>query len=166
MKSRYALAFALALASTIPGCTQVPPNPTSYTCPAVTAANYTPLGAASASLVQTDAPPPGASCYTAQSENNTFTPSLVSLPQTPPPPVTVASGQKVTITLTAPASGVVPTGYVVSRAPAIAVTILAPPIGQQVAQNAVPLAGEVAGNLFSGLLLSDLLRAPTIKVSR
>lgn len=111
------------------GCAhgQVPPNPTAYSCPSVTASNYTPLGAA-AGAVQTDSPAAGTYCYTAQSVNNTFSPPLQSAASAPTTPQTITAGQTVTLTVVPATGGVTPTGYIVSRAPAIAVTILAPSV--------------------------------------
>lgn len=139
------LAFALLIVTAAIGCksgAQVPPNPTAFSCPSVTGTNYTALGPASPNLTQSDTPAAGTYCYTGQSVSSAFTPPLQSTAAAPTAPQTVSSGQTVTLSITPPATGVAPTGYIVSRAPATAVTILAPAIGGQATAHAEVISGN------------------------
>lgn len=127
MKKILAAVFSMAFLAAA-GChAQVPANPTVYLCPATTGTAYTPLNQSSpvTALTYTDATPPtGQYCYVVQSVITAT--GQVSVPSNTAGPLDVPSGKSVLLTWTAPASGPSPTGYVVSRAPAIASTLGAP----------------------------------------
>lgn len=130
------LAIAIAFLALAVGCSgQVPPNPTSYSCPSSSGTAYTPLNQSSptTSLTYTDSKPSAAVyCYIAQSVAG----SQVSVPSNTAGPFTVATGQSVQLSWTAPTTGTVPTGYVLSRAPAVSSTINPPALGSgSVAEN-------------------------------
>lgn len=129
---------AMILAAGVIGCAhgQVPPNPTVYLCPATTGTAYTPLNQSSpvTTLSYTDATPPaGQQCYVAQSVAG----SQVSVPSNTAGPLNVTTGKIVLISWTAPATGPAPTGYVISRATAIASTLGAPTLGTATEAKAV-----------------------------
>lgn len=113
----------------VAGCHgQIPPNPTAYTCPASSGTIYTPLNQSTpaAGLTFTDSKPAaGVYCYIAQSTLGT----QVSNPSNTAGPLTLSGTNSTSLTWSAPGSGPVPSGYVISRAPAIASTILAPALG-------------------------------------
>jgi len=127
----------LALGGAPLGC-QVKPNPTSYSCQGI--ATYTPLNAtASPSLSVADTPSAGTYCYVVQAASTAFTPTLYSPASDPTTPFTVTGTQQIALTITPPTAGVTPTGYIVSRAAAISVTILAPAVsGTQSAMDTTP----------------------------
>jgi len=121
---RIALVSLFALVAA--GCRgQVPPNPTVFTCPSTSGTAYTPLNQSSQStgLAYTDSKPAANTyCYTVQSAIG----AQVSLPSNVAGPFTVSGTNSVALTWIAPASGPVPTGYVMSRGLATQSTILAP----------------------------------------
>ena len=125
------LLFAALLVAALAGCrsgAQVPPNPTTYSCPATTGTAYTAIGPASLNLTPTHTPGAGTWCYIAQAVSSASTPQLVSVPSAPSQPYTATAGQAVPIAITPATGGITPTGYIVSFAPASSVTILAPAV--------------------------------------
>lgn len=131
---RYLALLIVMLAAAL-GCkAQIPPNPTVLACPAATGSTYTPVNQSSPATGTTyaDTPAAGNWCYIAQSQNNTFTPPLQSVPSNVAGPFTTTantSSNTVDLSWTAPTTGVAPTGYVISRAPATLTTITAPALG-------------------------------------
>lgn len=116
----------------VAGCAhgQIPPNPTTYSCPATTGSTYVALNQSTPAtgLTYTDTnPAAGTYCYIAQSvipaTNNSSAPSNTA------GPLTTAGTNSVDLTWTAPTTGAAPTGYVLSRAAAIATTVNAPVLG-------------------------------------
>lgn len=134
------------------GCkAQIPSNPTTYTCPVSTGTAYTPLNQASPAtgLAYTDTKPAaGQYCYIAQSVNG----SQTSVPSNTAGPLTTSGSNSVDLTWIAPTSGTTPTGYVISRASAVASTILAPALGTNptIAAGVYPLGyiQDPAGSSF------------------
>lgn len=127
---RTAVIASLLLVFTF-GCrAQVQPNPTVYSCPASNGTAYAPLNAASpaAGLSYQDAKPAaGQYCYIAQSVISST--GQVSLASNTAGPVALDGVKSTDLTWTAPTSGPAPTGYVISRAPAIATTLAPPGLG-------------------------------------
>lgn len=108
------------------GCNaQVPSNPTVSKCADPSTTTYAPLNQAlpASGLAYTDSKPAaGTYCYLAQSANG----AQVSTASNVAGPFTTNGANSVALTWDAPTTGVVPTGYILSRAPAITSTILAP----------------------------------------
>lgn len=126
------------------GCrAQVPPNPTTYTCPVTTGSAYTPLNAPNGtpSLTYADTPTTaGQYCYIAQSVIQPGGQASNPSNTTGAFNVTMLTGAKtVNLSWSAPTTGPTPTGYVISRAPAISSTLLAPSLGTgTLAERAAP----------------------------
>lgn len=137
---KYAIATLAFLMAAI-GCrAQVPPNPTVFVCQPSTGSAYTPLNApnGSLSLSQSDTPAAaGQYCYIAEAVIAST--GQVSIPSNIIGPfnITTLTGAKtVNITITPASSGPAPTGYVISRALAMASTLNAPALGNgSLAQN-------------------------------
>ena len=118
---RIAILSTLALVAV--GCHgQLPPNPTTFTCPSSTGTAYTLISSPTALTVTDTHPAAGTNCYIAQSTIGT----QVSQPSNISGPFTMTGSNSVILTWTAPTSGPVPTAYAISRAPAVATTLLAP----------------------------------------
>lgn len=121
---RWFLLTPLLLIAT--GCpAQVTVNPTVYTCNGVT--TFTPLNASSPATGTEYAdinPGAGPFCYIIQSTNGAGGNSAAS--NVSGPTATTASDPNIIADWKAPTSGVVPAGYILSRAPAIQTSILAP----------------------------------------
>lgn len=116
-------AFALTIALAAVGChSQVPPNPTVYSCPASTGTAYASISTPVA-LTYTDThPSAGTYCYIVQSTIG----AQVSVPSNIAGPFTTSGANSVALNWNAPTSGPAPTGYALSRAAALQTTILAP----------------------------------------
>lgn len=128
------IVFFLALAVAAIGCrAQVPPNPTSYNCPSSSGSNYTPLNPSSpaSGLTYTDTPTTaGHYCYIAQSVITST--GQISTPSNTAGPLnitTLTGAKSVALSWNAPTTGPTPDGYVLSRAPAISSTVIAPNLG-------------------------------------
>lgn len=145
------------------GCahSQIPPNPTTYSCPATTGTTYVALNQSTPAtgLTYTDTnPAAGTYCYLAQSVITAT--GQVSAPSNTAGPLTTSGTNSVDLTWTAPTSGPPPTGYVLSRAPAVATTVNAPALGTPttVAKSPMP---EILQNVKltgkSGLALTAKL---------
>jgi hypothetical protein len=144
------LYVSVVLLAGILGChsspAQVPPGPTTYTCPPATVGGtaYTPLNPATntanppvAAAPYNDTPGIGTWCYTGQAwlSPNSSAPSNVVMP------TTTAALPVVQITWTNPTQTESGVTYVISRAPAIAnAPLTAPAINPAsvIAQNAAP----------------------------
>ena len=128
MKNRI-FAFVAVLALTLSvGChAQIPSNPGVTSCPvAVPNGNtYAPLNQSTpaSGLSYSDNPGAGNWCYIAQSVKgaNSSDPSNTTAPL-----LFTAANHSVGLSWSAPTSGPVPTGYVISRAPAVVQTLGAP----------------------------------------
>ena len=132
MKRIFALAILAILSVAATGCPgQIPPNPTTYTCPPSTGTAYTALNQASptASLTYSWTPASGTYCIVAQSVLG----SAVSVPSNTAGPVT-ATGAPLTASWTAPTTGPAPSGYVISAAPAVQTTLGAPALAPTIAK--------------------------------
>lgn len=121
---------ALAALLLIPaGCrAQSNSNPTVYSCQPTTGSLYAALNQNSqtTALNYTDThPPAGVYCYYAQSTIG----AQISLASNTAGPFTLSGTNSAQLTWTGPVSGPAPTGYLVSRAPATASTLLAPILG-------------------------------------
>ena len=151
MKKIFALVCVMT--ATAIGChSQVPPNPTTFTCPSTSGTAYTPLNQSSPStgLTFSEKPASGTYCYIAQSVNG----SVVSVPSNTAGPLTVASGQTASLSWSAPTTGPTPTGYVISRATASSSTILAPALGQGTVARLVKPALQPSGNIEAPKLIA------------
>lgn len=132
------------------GChAQVPSNPTVYTCPASSGTAYTPLNQASPAtgLTYTDSKPAsGEYCYIVQSVVSST--GQISIPSNVAGPVALDGVKSTLLSWSAPTTGPAPTGYVISRAPALASTLGAPALtSPSVAGNSTDPGTSLAMNL-------------------
>ena len=132
-KRIYALSLLALLSLAATGCPgQIPPNPTTTSCPDSTGTAYKALNQASptAALTFSWTPAAGTYCVIAQSvipaTNQTSVPSNTAGP-------VAATGAPLTASWTAPSTGPAPTGYVISVAPAIQSTLGAPALAPAIA---------------------------------
>jgi hypothetical protein len=147
MKRTYAL---LAFALIAVGCRgQVPPNPTVATCPASTGTAYALISSPTALTVTDTHPAAGSYCYIAQS---TIGPQ-VSVPSNIAGPFTTSGSNSVLLTWNAPTTGPAPTGYAISRAPAIQSTIIAPALVNVTVAEVKPalIAPDAARGVYARL---------------
>ena len=148
-----AIAIVVLLAGCHKGNTQIPSNPSVSNCPAAVpnGTAYTPLNQSAPATVlnYSDNPGVGTWCYVAQSVkgSNTSDPSSTTAPL-----VFTASNHSVSLTWQAPSSGPTPSGYVISRAPAVVQTLGAPNLQPgTVAENVKPKNGDLAMAAPGGL---------------
>lgn len=155
---RFALALAFTLAAV--GChSQVPPNPTVYSCPVSTGSAYTLVGSPTGLSYTDSKPAAGVYCYIAQSTIGT----QVSVPSNIAGPFTLSGSNSTALSWNAPTSGPAPTAYAISRAPAIQSTILAPSlVNGQLAEvkpaMAVPESAKPAYALLTAPKLTAQVR--------
>lgn len=144
---------AIVLCGIVTGChAQVPPNPTAYTCPSSSGTAYTPLNQNSLATVLTytdSKPASGVYCYVVQATVGV----QVSLPSNIAGPFTLDGTQSVDLSWKEAITGTAPYGYIVSRAPATASTIVAPTLGTAPviaarASGLFKLGGQVRGRVY------------------
>lgn len=139
MKKRIVASLAVMALGLSVGChAQIPPNPSILTCPASSGSAYAPLNqsAPATGLTYSDNPGAGNWCYVAQSVlgANSSNPSNTAGVLT-----FTASNHSIGLSWTAPTTGPAPSGYVISRAPAVVQTLGAPNLGGgTVAENVAP----------------------------
>ena len=152
------LVIALVLSSVAVGChSQLPPNPTVFSCPAATGAAYASVSSPTGLSYQDTHPAAGTYCYIAQSTIG----AQISTPSNIAGPFTTSGANSVQLTWNAPTTGPAPTAYAISRAPAIQSTILAPTLVNGVlaeVKPALPMPDAQRG-------VYALLDAPVLKGS-
>lgn len=126
---RTAFILSMLLASVL-GCkAQIPSNPNASSCPSVNTGTWTALETSATEITTTSlndtSVTQGTWCYAVTAIINTQTPILQSVPSNVFMAV-VPSGTSENLIWQAPASGPVPTGYVMYRIAAIQTTLAAP----------------------------------------
>ena len=158
------LLLSLILGIAVVGChAQLPPNPTTYSCPPSSGTAYSALNSSTPAtgLTYNDThPAAGTYCYIVQSViDQTGQPRGISLPSNIAGPFTLSGTNTTALTWNAPTTGPTPTGYVMSRAAAISSTLIAPAlVNGTVASDVKPALPSIEGAKPTYLSLAEPLK--------